>query len=147
MELRHEAHRLEARERIINADQVQSCHPVENNECCLHGDLPVEHAEYHGVVSGAAQLGLSIRLGFEQGFTQGPRARSLRQVGGDTDILSHQPQAEPGIELLRNDELHPSLCNGYPCPAILLAMANPISPNPMNLTVYLRLPLVICVFD
>ena len=52
IELRYEVHGLETRERIINADQVQSCHPVENNECCLHDDLPVEHAEYLGVVRG-----------------------------------------------------------------------------------------------
>ena len=56
IELRYEVHRLETRERIINADQVQSCHPVENNECRFHGDLPVEHAEYLGVVRGAARL-------------------------------------------------------------------------------------------
>ena len=54
IEIRYEVHRLEARERIIDADQVQGCHPVENNESRLHGDLPVEHAEYLGVVRGAA---------------------------------------------------------------------------------------------
>ena len=54
MELQYEIHRLETRERIINADEVQGCHPVENNECSFHGDLPVEHAEYLGVVRGAA---------------------------------------------------------------------------------------------
>src|SRR4030042_6386131 len=52
IELCYEVHRLETRERVVNADQVQSCHPVENNECRLHGDLPVEHAEYLGVVRG-----------------------------------------------------------------------------------------------
>ena len=36
IELRYKVHRLETRERVINADQVQSCHPVENNECSFH---------------------------------------------------------------------------------------------------------------
>ena len=67
IELRYEVHRLETRKRVINADQVQGCHPVENNESRLHGDLPVEHAEYLGVVRGATQLRLGIRPGFEQG--------------------------------------------------------------------------------
>ena len=52
IELCYEVHRLETRERVVNADQVQSCHPVENNECRLHGDLPVEHTKYFGVVRG-----------------------------------------------------------------------------------------------
>src|SRR4030042_5689977 len=56
IELRYEVYRLETRERIIHSDQVQSCHLVENNECCFHGDLPVAYAEYLGVVRGAAQL-------------------------------------------------------------------------------------------
>ena len=54
IELRYKVHGLETREWIIHADQVQRRHPVENNECRLHGDLPVEHAEYLGVVRGAA---------------------------------------------------------------------------------------------
>ena len=42
IELRYKVHRLETRERIINADQVQSCHPVENNECSFHLDTLIK---------------------------------------------------------------------------------------------------------